>query len=53
MGRVETDLHSICVRIESLSHVQPTEQDRVEVNELLHSKWEGVQVWAGRHQDSG
>jgi hypothetical protein len=48
MNRRDMDLRAICARLESLMHVQPTGEDRVEVAEALHSKWEGVQVWAGR-----
>ena len=48
MKRQETDLKAICARLESLSHSQPSEVHRREAEDALHSKWEGVQVWAGR-----
>ncbi len=37
-----------CDRLKSLVSVKPNDQVREEVNRELHSKWEGVQVCAGR-----
>ena len=37
-----------CLRLEALTHGQSTSKRRKEVHEALQSKWEGVQVWAGR-----
>lgn len=43
-----TDFKNLCARLEGLAHSRPDEERRREVEDALHSKWEGVQVWAGR-----
>ena len=45
---MNTEINNQCARLESLLHIRPTEALRDEVESALRSKWEGVQVWAGR-----
>jgi len=45
---VKSKINEACGRLESLLYTRPTEAARQEVERALNSKWEGVQVWAGR-----
>lgn len=45
---VNSKINDACGRLESLLYTRPTESARQEVERALNSKWEGVQVWAGR-----
>jgi hypothetical protein len=42
------DLHALCSRLTKLGGRKPDDASRAEVEEALHSKWEGVQVTAAR-----
>lgn len=45
---MNSKINEACGRLESLLYTRPTEVTRQEVERALNSKWEGVQVWAGR-----
>ena len=45
---MNVEINRECARLESLLHSRPNETARKEVEDALRSKWEGVQVWAGR-----
>jgi len=45
---MNVEINRECARLESLLHSRPNETARKEVEVALRSKWEGVQVWAGR-----
>ncbi len=42
------DLHERCAHLDSLARSRPNRNARAEVEAALHSKWEGLQVHAGR-----
>ena len=45
---MNSQINDACSRLESLLYTRPNEATREEVERALGSKWEGVQVWAGR-----
>lgn len=42
------NLHERCAHLDSLARSRPNRNARAEVEAALHSKWEGLQVHAGR-----
>jgi hypothetical protein len=48
MSAAGDDLHELCAHLDALERCRPNRLAREHVNAALHSKWEGVQVHAGR-----
>jgi hypothetical protein len=45
---MKSQINDQCDRLKSLIHANPNDLIRAEVENALHSKWEGIQVCAGR-----